>query len=135
MNNSKMKVLVVDDDSTMRMILRAILGRLGFPCIEEAVDGLAALQMLRSGMMFDLVFTDWEMPNMFGIDLVRNIRADSRLTHLPVVMMTATPTTARAVEAAKAGADGFLVKPFTLGDVSEQIETILAIVASREDMK
>src|SRR5476649_2016355 len=103
MVDTNMKFLVVDDFSTMRRIVRNLLKELGFTNVDEAVDGVAALQKLKSDA-FDFVISDWNMPNMTGLDLLKAIRADATLKHLPVLMVTAEAKKENIIEAAKAGA-------------------------------
>jgi two-component system, chemotaxis family, chemotaxis protein CheY len=117
------KFLVVDDFSTMRRIVRNLLKELGFMKVEEAEDGVTALQKLKSER-FDFVVSDWNMPNMTGIDLLRNIRNDAALKHLPVLMITAEAKKDNIVEAAQAGASGYIVKPFTAAVLSEKLSKI-----------
>jgi two-component system chemotaxis response regulator CheY len=119
-----MKLLVVDDFSTMRRIIRNLLKELGFANIEEADDGVSALARLKGGG-FDFVVSDWNMPNMTGIELLRAIRADEELKHLPVLMVTAEARKENIVEAAQAGASGYVVKPFTAATLDEKISKIL----------
>ncbi|MEO8038637.1 MAG: chemotaxis response regulator CheY [Betaproteobacteria bacterium] len=119
-----MKFLVVDDFSTMRRIIRNLLKELGFTNVDEAEDGITALAKLR-GADFDFVVSDWNMPNMTGIELLRNIRADESLKHLPVLMVTAEAKKENIVEAAQAGANGYVVKPFTAVTLDEKINKIL----------
>src|SRR3989338_778441 len=114
MSDPKMKFLVVDDFSTMRRIVRNLLKELGFTNVDEAEDGVIALQKLKSSD-FDFVVTDWNMPNMTGIELLRAIRADAALKQLPVLMITAEAKKENIIEAAQAGASGYIVKPFTAG--------------------
>lgn len=123
MADSKMKFLVVDDFSTMRRIVRNLLKELGFTNVDEAEDGVAALQKLRSEA-FDFVVSDWNMPNMTGIDLLKSIRADAALKHLPVLMVTAEARKENIIEAAQAGASGYVVKPFTAGTLDEKLNKI-----------
>ena len=103
MVNSDLKFLVVDDFSTMRRIVRNLLKELGFTNVEEAEDGNVALQKLRGGG-FDFVVSDWNMPNMTGIELLKEVRADPALKHLPVLMVTAEAKKENIIEAAQAGA-------------------------------
>src|SRR5690242_21557747 len=112
--DKNMKILVVDDFSTMRRIVRNLLVELGFsnPLIQEADDGNNALTMLKS-QPFDLVVTDWNMPNMTGIDLLKAIRAEASLKGLPVLMVTAENNRDQIIAAAQAGVNGYIVKPFT----------------------
>jgi len=118
-----MKFLVVDDFSTMRRIVRNLLKELGFTDVQEAEDGIDALNKLRGGD-FDFVVSDWNMPNMTGIDLLRAIRADATLKHLPVLMVTAEAKRENIIEAAQAGASGYVVKPFTSATLDEKLKKI-----------
>jgi two-component system chemotaxis response regulator CheY len=118
-----MKFLVVDDFSTMRRIVRNLLKELGFTNIQEAEDGVDGLNKLRSEE-FDFVVSDWNMPNMTGIDMLRAIRADEKLKHLPVLMVTAEAKRENIIEAAQAGASGYVVKPFTAGTLDEKLKKI-----------
>lgn len=121
--DKNIKILVVDDFSTMRRIVKNLLTELGFSHISEADDGNTALPMLKSGD-FKFVVTDWNMPGMQGIDLVRAIRADERLANLPVLMVTAEGKREQIIEAAQAGVNGYIVKPFTAQTLKEKIERI-----------
>lgn len=118
-----MKILVVDDFSTMRRIIKNLLKDLGFSNIQEADDGSTALPMLQQGD-FDFVVTDWNMPGMQGIDLLKNIRADDKLKHLPVLMVTAEAKKEQIVAAAQAGVNGYVVKPFTAATLKEKLDKI-----------
>jgi len=118
-----MKILVVDDFSTMRRIIKNLLKDLGFSNIQEADDGSTALPMLQQGD-FDFVVTDWNMPGMQGIDLLRAIRADDKLKHLPVLMVTAEAKKEQIVAAAQAGVKGYVVKPFTAATLKEKLDKI-----------
>ncbi len=118
-----MKILVVDDFSTMRRIVKNLLRDLGFTNTAEADDGQTALPMLQNGD-FDFLVTDWNMPGMQGIDLLKNVRADPNLKDLPVLMVTAEAKREQIVEAAQAGVNGYIVKPFTAGTLKEKIEKI-----------
>jgi len=118
-----MKILVVDDFSTMRRIVRNLLKELGFANVQEAEDGIDALAKLRADK-FDFVVSDWNMPNMTGIELLRNIRADAALKHLPVLMVTAEAKRENIIEAAQAGASGYVVKPFTAATLDEKLKKI-----------
>jgi two-component system chemotaxis response regulator CheY len=121
--NNDLKFLVVDDFSTMRRIVRNLLKELGFTNVDEAEDGVVALQKLKSGT-FDFIVSDWNMPNMTGIDLLRAVRADAALKHLPVLMVTAEAKKENIVEAAQAGASGYIVKPFTAATLDEKLNKI-----------
>ncbi len=118
-----MKILIVDDFSTMRRIIKNLLRDLGFTNTSEADDGLTALPMLQSGA-FDFLVTDWNMPGMSGIDLLRQVRQDERLKSLPVLMVTAEAKREQIIEAAQAGVNGYVVKPFTALALKEKIEKI-----------
>lgn len=118
-----MKILVVDDFSTMRRIIKNLLRDLGFNNTAEADDGTTALPMLQSGN-FDLLITDWNMPGMQGIDLLKAVRADAKLASLPVLMVTAESKRDQIVEAAQCGVNGYIVKPFTAVTLKEKIEKI-----------
>lgn len=118
-----MKILIVDDFSTMRRIIKNLLRDLGFNNTMEADDGSTALPMLQNGD-FDFLITDWNMPNMPGIDLLREVRKDERLKSLPVLMVTAEAKRDQIVEAAEAGVNGYIVKPFTAETLKEKIEKI-----------
>jgi len=117
------RFLVVDDFSTMRRIVRNLLKELGFLNVQEAEDGVDALVKLRADE-FDFVVSDWNMPNMTGIELLREIRADAKLKHLPVLMVTAEAKKENIIEAAKAGASGYVVKPFTAATLDEKLKKI-----------
>ncbi len=121
--NKDMKILVVDDFSTMRRIVKNLLKGLGFTNIEEADDGSTALPMLKSGD-FDFVVTDWNMPQMQGIDLLKHIRSDPKLAHIPVLLITAEAKKEQIVMAAKAGVNGYIVKPFTGATLSDKLDKI-----------
>ena len=126
MADPNMKILVVDDFSTMRRIVRNLLKELGFANVTEAEDGVDALNKLRSEGNFEFVVSDWNMPNMTGIELLRNIRADAALKHLPVLMVTAEAKRENIIEAAQAGASGYVVKPFTAATLDEKLKKVFA---------
>lgn len=121
--NKNMKILIVDDFSTMRRIIKNLLRDLGFTNTSEADDGTTALPMLKSGD-FDFLVTDWNMPGMTGIELLRAVRADPKLSTLPVLMVTAEAKRDQIIEAAQAGVNGYVVKPFTAAALKEKIEKI-----------
>jgi two-component system chemotaxis response regulator CheY len=123
MADTNLKFLVVDDFSTMRRIIRNLLKELGFNNVEEAEDGVQALATLRGGN-FQFVISDWNMPNMTGIDLLRSIRADAALKHIPVLMVTAEAKKENIIAAAQAGASGYVVKPFTAATLDEKLGKI-----------
>jgi len=118
-----MKVLVVDDFSTMRRIVKNLLRDLGFTNIQEADDGSTAWPMLQGGD-FDFVVTDWNMPGMQGIDLLKAIRADASLAHIPVLLVTAEAKKEQIVMAAQAGVNGYIVKPFTAATLKTKLDKI-----------
>jgi len=118
-----MKVLVVDDFSTMRRIIKNLLRDLGFTNIQEADDGSTAWPMLQGGD-FEFVVTDWNMPGMQGIDLLKNIRADASLAHIPVLLVTAEAKKEQIVMAAQAGVNGYIVKPFTAATLKGKLDKI-----------
>ncbi|MCF2950200.1 chemotaxis response regulator CheY [Paraglaciecola aquimarina] len=121
--DKNMKILVVDDFSTMRRIIKNLLKDLGFTNIQEADDGSTALPMLQQGD-FDFVVTDWNMPGMQGIDLLRAIRSDANLKHIPVLMVTAEAKKEQIVAAAQAGVNGYVIKPFTAATLKEKLAKI-----------
>ena len=123
MSDKNMRFLVVDDFSTMRRIVRNLLKELGFTNVDEAEDGQVALHKLKNGQ-FEFVVTDWNMPNMSGIELLKAIRADASLKHLPVMMITAEAKKENIIEAATAGASGYIVKPFTAATLDEKLNKI-----------
>jgi len=118
-----MKILIVDDFSTMRRIIKNLLRDLGFNNTSEADDGNTALPMLQAGD-FDFLVTDWNMPGMEGIDLLKAVRADEKLANLPVLLVTAEAKKEQIVEAAQAGVNGYVVKPFNAATLKEKIEKI-----------
>ncbi|MBE0509330.1 MAG: chemotaxis response regulator CheY [Chromatiales bacterium] len=121
--DKNIKILVVDDFSTMRRIIKNLLRDLGFNNTAEADDGLTALPMLQSGN-FDLLITDWNMPGMQGIDLLKAVRADPKLSTMPVMMVTAEQKKEQIIEAAQAGVNGYIVKPFTAATLKEKLDKI-----------
>lgn len=129
--DKNMKILVVDDFSTMRRIVRNLLVELGFsnPLIQEADDGESAIAILRN-QPFDLVVTDWNMPNMTGIELLRAIRAEPALKGLPVLMVTAENNRDQIIAAAQAGVNGYIVKPFTAITLKEKLTKIFERIAA-----
>ncbi len=129
MLNNNMKILIVDDFSTMRRIIKNLLRDLGFNNTHEADDGNTALPMLRTGN-FDFLITDWNMPGMQGIDLLRAVRADANLVKLPVLLVTAEARRDQIVLAAEAGVNGYIVKPFTAQTLKEKIEKIFERIAA-----
>lgn len=118
-----MKILVVDDMVTMRRIIKNILKQLGFVNVDEAENGQEALQKLR-GDTYGLVVSDWNMPVMTGIDMLRAIRADERLKSIPVLMVTAEAQQSNLIEAVQAGVSNYIVKPFTAETMQEKLGKI-----------
>ena len=127
--SNNMKFLVVDDFSTMRRIVKGLLNELGYSEITEADDGSTALPLLRNGS-FDFLITDWNMPGMPGLELLKAVRGDARLAKLPVLMLTAEAKREQIIEAAQAGVSGYVIKPFTAVTLKEKIDKILAAKAA-----
>ncbi|WP_404298344.1 chemotaxis response regulator CheY [Halomonas sp.] len=123
MVDKNMSILVVDDFPTMRRIVRSLLKELGFTNVEEAEDGQDALSKLRAGG-FQFVVSDWNMPNLDGLEMLKQIRADDGLKHLPVLMVTAEAKKENIIAAAQAGASGYVVKPFTSATLEEKLNKI-----------
>jgi two-component system chemotaxis response regulator CheY len=122
--SSQLRFLVVDDFSTMRRIVKNLLQELGYANVQEADDGSSALPMLKTGN-FDVVITDWNMPQLPGLELLKAVRADPNLAHLPVLMVTAEAKREQIVEAAQAGVSGYVIKPFTAQTLGEKLAKIL----------
>ncbi len=120
-----LKVLVVDDMSTMRRIVKNVLKQIGYTDLHEAEDGQRGLQKLKEGG-FGLVVSDWNMPVMMGIDMLRAIRADPDLKHIPVLMVTAEAQKENIIEAVQAGVSNYVVKPFTADALLEKLQKIFA---------
>jgi two-component system chemotaxis response regulator CheY len=122
------KILVVDDMSTMRKILKNMLGKMGFENIEEADDGEPAWALVQqaqeSGQPFDFIVSDWNMPVMTGLDLLKNIRANDALKGTPFLMVTAEAEQQNVVIAVKAGVNNFVVKPFSIQTLKEKMDKI-----------
>ncbi|MFT3821580.1 MAG: chemotaxis response regulator CheY [Rubrivivax sp.] len=128
-NATDLKFLIVDDFSTMRRIVRGLLKEMGCNNAEEAEDGVVALNLLR-GAKFDFVVSDINMPNMNGFELLKNIKADDGLKHIPVLMVTAEARKEDIVLAAQSGAAGYIVKPFTKATLEEKVQKILQKLAA-----
>jgi len=124
-----MKFLIVDDFSTMRRIVRGLLKEIGYHNAEEAEDGAVALRMLQ-GAKYDFVVSDINMPVMNGFELLSAIKADDNLKHLPVLMVTAEARKEDIVRAAKDGAAGYIVKPFTKATLEEKVQKIMQKLAA-----
>ena len=119
-----LKFLVVDDFSTMRRIIKNLLHDLGYPNVSEADDGKTALPMLQAGG-FDFLISDWNMPGMSGLDLIKAVRSDTKLAKMPVLMLTAEAKREQIIEAAQAGVNGYVIKPFTAETLKEKLDKIL----------
>ena len=119
----KMKILVVDDFATMRRIVKNILKQIGFSNIDEAEDGTNALVKLKQDN-YDMVVSDWNMPNMTGLELLKAIRADNVINKTPVLMVTAEAKKENVLEAIQAGVNNYIVKPFTADTLKDKIEKI-----------
>ena len=125
MTDQNITILAVDDFSTMRRIIRNMLKQLGYNNILEAEDGAVALRLLR-GEKVDFVISDWNMPNMNGLELLKAIRADQNLKSIPVLLVTAEALKENVVEAVKAGVNNYVVKPFTAETLKEKIDAIFS---------
>lgn len=121
--DKEMKILIVDDFSTMRRIVKNLLRDLGFNNTAEADDGQSAWPMLQTGK-FDFLVTDWNMPVMDGLELLKTVRADEKLKDMPVLMVTAEAKRDQIIVAAQAGVNGYVVKPFTAITLKEKIDKI-----------
>ena len=121
--DKNMNILIVDDFSTMRQIVKKSLNSLGFINITEAADGQDALTKLESGQ-FNFIISDWNMPNMMGIDLLKAIRSNEKLKALPFLMVTAEANRDNILEAAKAGVSQYIIKPFTVDALEQKITAI-----------
>ena len=128
-NPADLKFLIVDDFSTMRRIVRGLLKESGYVNADEAEDGSVALHMLRNNK-FDFVVSDINMPNMNGFELLKAIKSDDTLKHIPVLMVTAEARKEDIVLAAQTGASGYIVKPFTKATLEEKVQKILQKMAS-----
>ena len=126
---SGIRFLVVDDFSTMRRIIKNFLTDLGYTNITEADDGKTALPVLKSGVI-DFLITDWNMPGMPGLELLKEVRNDPVTKKIPVLLVTAEAKREQIVEAAQAGVNGYVVKPFTAQTLKEKIDKILASQAA-----
>ena len=127
--NAEMKFLIVDDFSTMRRMVKSVINELGYSNVTEADDGSTALPLLRDGN-FDFLITDWNMPGMPGLDLLKAVRANPKLAKLPVLMLTAEAKRDQIVEAAQAGVNGYVIKPFTADVLKKKLTKILEAMHS-----
>jgi two-component system chemotaxis response regulator CheY len=120
-----MKILVVDDSSTMRRIIQNTLSRLGYKDVIQAADGIEAWDALQSNPDIEVVITDWNMPNMNGLELVKKIRAEEKYKSLPIIMVTTEGGKKEVITALKAGVNNYIVKPFTPQVLKEKLEGVL----------
>jgi two-component system, chemotaxis family, chemotaxis protein CheY len=126
--SKNLKFLVVDDFSTMRRIVKNLLNDLGYANVVEADDGTSAWPLLQAGGI-DFLVTDWNMPGMPGLELLKQVRADPKLAKMPVLMLTAEAKREQIIEAAQAGVNGYVIKPFTAVTLKEKIDKILGVAA------
>jgi two-component system, chemotaxis family, chemotaxis protein CheY len=126
--SKNLKFLVVDDFSTMRRIVKNLLNDLGYANVVEADDGTSAWPLLQAGGI-DFLVTDWNMPGMPGLELLKQVRADPKLAKMPVLMLTAEAKREQIIEAAQAGVSGYVIKPFTAITLKEKIDKILGVAA------
>lgn len=126
--DTKMKILIVDDMQTMRKILKNMLIKMGCEDVHEAADGIPALEMIKeaekAGQPFMFIMSDWNMPGMSGLDLLKNLRADEKFKKLPFLMITAEGEQSNVITAVKAGVSNFVVKPFSINILQEKINKI-----------
>jgi len=127
--NKNLKILIVDDFATMRKVIRNLLKQGGFENVVEAEDGMAALKILKSQQV-DFIISDWNMPNMSGLELLKAVRGDDELKALPFLMVTAEALKDNVVAAVKAGVSNYIVKPFTAEVLNEKIEKIVKSLAA-----
>jgi two-component system chemotaxis response regulator CheY len=118
--NRDIRILVVDDFSTMRRIVKNLLKELGFSKLDEADDGATAWPLVQTGN-YDFIVSDWNMPEMTGLELLKRVRLDSTLKDTPFLLITAEAKRSQILEAAQAGVDGYIVKPFTAATLNEKI--------------
>ena len=123
--SSTVRFLVVDDFSTMRRIIKNFLNDLGYNHVQEADDGMTALPILKSGTI-DFLITDWNMPGMQGLDLLKAVRADAKIAKMPVLLLTAEAKREQIIEAAQAGVNGYVIKPLTAQTLKDKLDKILA---------
>jgi two-component system chemotaxis response regulator CheY len=122
-----MKILVVDDSSTMRRIIVNTLGRLGYKDVVQGADGVEAWDALQNNPDIGVVITDWNMPNMNGLELVKKIRAEEKYIDVPIIMVTTEGGKAEVITALKAGVNNYIVKPFTPQVLKEKLQAVLGI--------
>ncbi len=124
-----MSILVVDDYNTMRRILRNLLEQLGFRNVDEADSGSTALERLRTGKSYGMVISDWNMEPMTGLQLLKEVRADTKLKDTPFIMVTAESKTENVVAAKQAGVNNYIVKPFNAATLKQKMESVLGPIA------
>lgn len=122
-----MKLLVVDDSSTMRRIIKNTLARLGYKDILEGEDGVQGWNQMDSNPDIDILITDWNMPEMNGLELVQKVRADERFTDIPIIMVTTEGGKAEVITALKAGVNNYIVKPFTPQVLKEKLGAVIGV--------
>ncbi len=127
-----MKILVVDDFPTMRRIVKTLLKQLGYANIIEAEDGEQAYKVLKSTPDIEFIVSDWNMPNMTGLELLKTVRADDKLKHLPFLMVTAEAEKENIIEAVKSGVSNYVVKPFTAATLKEKMAKVFQTLASKK---
>ncbi len=127
--DNTMNVLVVDDYSTMRRILKNLLEQLGFKNVDEAESGSLALDKLRAGKTYGLVISDWNMDPMTGLQLLKEVRADMKLKTTPFIMVTAESKTENVVAAKEAGVNNYIVKPFNAATLKQKMESVIGPIA------
>jgi len=120
-----LKLLVVDDSSTMRRIIKNTLARIGHKDVLEAADGKEAWQVMQENSDIDVLITDWNMPEMNGLELVKKVRAESKYNDLPIIMVTTEGGKKEVITALKAGVNNYIVKPFTPQVLKEKLEDVL----------
>lgn len=122
-----MKILVVDDSSTMRRIIKNTLNHLGYKDLLEAEDGVQAWDALAANSDIGVLVTDWNMPNMNGLELVKKVRAEAKYTDMPIIMVTTEGGKGEVITALKAGVNNYIVKPFTPQVLKEKLEAVLGV--------
>jgi two-component system chemotaxis response regulator CheY len=122
-----MKILVVDDSSTMRRIIVNTLARLGYKDVVQAADGVEAWDAMQANPDIGVVITDWNMPNMNGLELVKKIRAEEKYVDIPIIMVTTEGGKAEVITALKAGVNNYIVKPFTPQVLKEKLQAVLGV--------
>ncbi|MDF1874391.1 chemotaxis response regulator CheY [Sulfurimonas sp. SAG-AH-194-I05] len=122
-----MKLLVVDDSSTMRRIIKNTLARLGYKDILEGEDGVKGWEQIDSNPDVEMLITDWNMPEMNGLELVKKVRADDRFKELPIIMVTTEGGKAEVITALKAGVNNYIVKPFTPQVLKEKLGAVMGV--------